>query len=198
MEQRPICNQSVRLCRKALRKRSCSLVLYLLCELTEIIFLNGIKSEGELQPGQSSATSYRPPSSSNQPYRNCPQPQHCCLQSEEADEVSDRLGPDLKKVFKHLAGVLNCLSAKFLSILAGSIKSGAFEQDLSQSHLEAVHNISHGFIIPGNKSLEIHNDERRNNSHSSSGDLKALCSHYLGFLIIAEEKAGFCLFVSNA
>lgn len=52
MEQRPICNQSARLCRAALRKRSCSLVLYLLCELTEIIFLNGIKSEGELHPGQ--------------------------------------------------------------------------------------------------------------------------------------------------
>lgn len=133
--QHPICNQSVRLCRKALRKHSCSLVLYLLCELTEIIFLNGIKSEGEgeLQPGQSSTEFYRPLFGSHQPYGNYLQPQHFCLLSEEAGDVSDKLGSDFKKVFRYFVWTLNCLSAKFLQILASIIKSEAFEQDVSQS-----------------------------------------------------------------
>lgn len=69
LEQALICNQSARPHRKAPRKSSCSLVLYLLWELPEIVFLNGIESEGEgkAQPGQSSTKSHRPLSCSKYP-----------------------------------------------------------------------------------------------------------------------------------
>lgn len=112
LEQHPICNQSVRLCRKALRKSSCSLVLYLLWVLTEIIFLNGIKgrerenwSRGNAQLNLIDCSAV----CSNLPYQNCTQPHCFCLQSEQAD----KLGPHLKKIFKHFVWVRNCLNAKF-------------------------------------------------------------------------------------
>lgn len=47
-------------------------------------------------------------------HRNRPQAPRFCLQPEEADEISDKLGPGLRKVFKHFVWVLNYLSAKFL------------------------------------------------------------------------------------
>lgn len=133
MEQRPICNQSACICRAALRKRSCSLVLYLLCELTEIIFLNGIKSEGELHPGQysinladrclgaTSPTEYIPKHSAS-----------VSIQKKQMMLLLGMLDPHFEKAFKYLfLMVLNYLSATFLQVLVGIIKSGTFQQDLS-------------------------------------------------------------------
>lgn len=62
---------------------------------------------------------------------------------------------------------------------------------------ETVHSIRHGFVMPGNKSLEIHNYKGNSRKHRPSRDLKAVCSPYLGLFLIAEDKTEFCLFVSN-
>lgn len=153
------------------------------------------EGEGELQPEQTSARSHRLLSCSTSPARAIPN--HTCLQAEAVEDVSDKLGPDLKKVFKHFVWALNCLSAKMSVDFSGHSKIRSFWTESVTILNEAVRNMSHEFIIPGNKSLGIHNDKRRNNRHNSPRDLKALCSHYLEFFMIAEEKAEFCLFVSN-
>lgn len=79
-----------------------------ICELTEIIFLNGIKSEGELRPGQYSVNLAdhclgvtSPTEYILSPYwaPTEPQAQRFCLHTEEADDASEKLGPHFKKAF---------------------------------------------------------------------------------------------------